>query len=205
MHAIQAIFVMQMVGCRQPGSADEADRLALFRTFTDAKSQYVARHMRIERRDIAAMLQDHRLAVAGLGATKYYFPVARCLNRCAARRRVVHTAVCPDPVKNRMFSIWVEVRAYTREIDRCANKRFADAISGRCKIFTVCVVINETNRLNGSSVVVELGCNNFTVRYVLAVLPDFLKLYVLVIALSDIEHEVDVPSEYASDVHDYFV
>ena len=77
-HAIQAVLIMQMVRRGQTGAAHEAYRLSLSDAFSNAGGFRETRHMGVQRRDVATVLQDDRVAIAALHAAEYYLAIPGC-------------------------------------------------------------------------------------------------------------------------------
>src|SRR5690606_989016 len=76
-HAVETEFVVKMRAAREAGHADVADELPLPHATTDAESRCESRHMAIQGRDIPAVLDFDRVAVAPLAAAVDDTPVAR--------------------------------------------------------------------------------------------------------------------------------
>ncbi len=74
MHAVDAILVVQVRTGREPGHAHVADRLPLAHASRAFAAWREARHVGVQRRDVAAVLQDDDLAVAVLHARRMTLP-----------------------------------------------------------------------------------------------------------------------------------
>ena len=105
MRAVDAEFVMQMRAGGEAGHADEADGLALRHALADFQRRDL-RHVSIQRAVVAAVLQDHHVAVAALPTLERDFAFARRMDRRAGRRCVVDAA---------------DARASCRESDACVR------------------------------------------------------------------------------------
>src|SRR5690606_583457 len=126
-YAVDPVFVVKMRACCGAGAAYVADCRALLHSLAVAQTAGEARHVRIERADPAAVLEYDDAAVAALDAYESHPAVARRLDHGAGGRGVIHAPVRPYGVENRVASPWVEVRAYAREVERCAEKLSAHA------------------------------------------------------------------------------
>jgi hypothetical protein len=62
----------------------------------------------IQRRDVAAMLNNDRIAIAILFTAKDHFPIACRLDWRTAWRRVIDTTMRPNRVQDRMFAARIE-------------------------------------------------------------------------------------------------
>src|SRR4029078_4363366 len=107
---------------RRAGAADIADRGPLFHAVAAVEATCEARHVPVERRDSASVLEDHDASVAALGADEAHATITGRLDDRAGGRGVVHALVRADHVQERMLAPRVEVRAYAREVERCAQK-----------------------------------------------------------------------------------
>ena len=148
------------------------------------------------------MLQDDRVAVAALYAAEDDLAVARSLDRRAPGCGVIHPAMGTNRVQDRVAPARVEIGAYTGEVDRRPDKGLSHAVAVRRVVVAAPLVVDEADCLVGSAIVVEFCRYYFSVHDVLAVLPDFFVLDVVVVAGTNIENEVDIPGKDAGDVHD---
>src|SRR5690349_946142 len=109
MHAVDAILVMQVRPRREPAAPDIADHIAL--SYSRAGACITEpRKVSVLRRDVAAMLENDRVAVTALRAAEQYFPVAGRADRGARRRRVVDTAMGTNRIEHGMATVRIEVR-----------------------------------------------------------------------------------------------
>ena len=104
-----------------------------------------------------------------------------------------------------MFAPRIKTGTDAGEIDRCAYERFSNAQSLRRVVVRSPALVDETNRLKRTAIVIEFCSNNIAISDVNAILIDFLKQDVIVVAATDVQNEVHVPGEDASQVHDQFV
>jgi len=157
--------------------------------------------MRVERRDVSAMLEDDRIAVAVLHAAEHDFPIACREYRRARRRRVVDTSVRPNGIENRMSPIEIETRADSSEVDRCSNKRLPYAATIGREVVGAPGSIDEACRAVRRSSINEFRCNDFAVAELDTVAPEFLVYDGELVADSDVLNEVDVPLKDSGHVH----
>ena len=108
MHAVDPVLVVQVRAGNHAGRTDVADDLALFDARADALPAAEIRHVRIQCRDIAAVLQDDDVAVAALAAAENDLAVAGGHDRRAGRCRVIDTAVCANRIQHRVAPVRVE-------------------------------------------------------------------------------------------------
>src|SRR5210317_1765534 len=100
MYPVQAVFVMQVIGGREASHADIADRLALPDSRSDTRLGGKTRHVRVQGRNVTAVLQDDDLAVTGLGAAEDNLAVTGRLDRCASWRRVIDASMGADGIQD---------------------------------------------------------------------------------------------------------
>ena len=108
MHAVEAILVVQVHTSYQPGRPNITDRLSLPYARPGSGTGGKLRHVCVQRRDIAAMLQDDGVAIPRFHATKDNLAVTGGFYRRSARRCVIHAAVRPACLQNRVQAIRVE-------------------------------------------------------------------------------------------------
>ena len=108
MHAIQAILVVQVRGGCETGTADIADGLALTDTLSNSGISCEARHVCVQRRNVAAVLQYYRIAIATLAAAKNHLAIASRFDRRTLGCCVIHTLVGANSVQHRVFAARVK-------------------------------------------------------------------------------------------------
>ena len=102
---------MQMRARRETAHADIADDFALLNVRTDPNVLGEARHMAVERRDVAAMGQHDRIAVAAPLAFEAHVSVAGSVHGRADGRRVVGSHMPTNEVQDRMEPVRIEYRS----------------------------------------------------------------------------------------------
>ena len=113
--------------------------------------------------------------------------------------------MCAHDFQDGVAAFRIEAGADPREIDRCANKRFANGTAVGIEIVCVALTINEADRAIGISVVRELRRQYFAVSNSFSVLPDFFVDNDKAIVLPNIEYEIHVPGKDSGEIHDQFV
>ena len=205
MYTVDTVFIMQVVCCCETGRADVTDRLPLFNAGADSDIGRVLRHMRIQGRDIATMLQDHGIAIAVLDASKDHFAITRCHDGGTLWRRVIHAAMRPNGIENRVPTSWIETGADAREIDGCPDKSLADTMAVGREVVGMIVAVDIANGLELAAVIIEFRRNDFTVGNEFTVLPNFLIEDVVIVAPTNVEDEINIPGKNARQVHDELV
>ena len=206
MHAADTILVVQM-GCRHGSrSTAIADDLSLLDAFAGARPAVKFREVGVQRRNVPAVLQDNRVAVAALASAEDDLAVAGRLDRRTGRCAVIDALVRQHSLVHRMHASWIEARGYARtDSDRRTQERFLYIETVGCEIADFAIGIFETHRLVAAVVVDELRRHDVAVADFLAVLPDFLVDHRETVAGANIEHKIDVPGEYAGEIHDQCV
>ena len=120
------------------------------------------------------------------------------------RRRIIDTTVRAACLQDRVQAVWVERRA-DPEVHRRAQECLAHAVAFRREVIAAATLVDEANSPVLAAVVIEFRDDDFPIGNEFAVLPDLFPLHVVFIATADVEHEVDVPGEYAGDIHDQLV
>ena len=161
--------------------------------------------MRVQRRDVATVLNDDRVAVAIFFASEDNFPVTGRIDRCATGRRVIDATMCANSIENWMFAPRIETGTDASEINRRAYERFSNAQSLRRVVVRSPALVDITNRLKRTAVVVELSGDNIAISDVSAILIDFLKQNLIVVAAPDVQNKIHIPGEDASQVHYQFI
>ena len=100
---------MQVIGRCEARCAYKTDGLALSDSRTDTRLGDVVRHVRIQRRDVATVLQDDGFAVAILDAAINDLAVAGGVNRRSTRRCIVNTPMGANRIQDRMTASRIEV------------------------------------------------------------------------------------------------
>ncbi len=101
-----------------------------------------------------------------------------------------------------MSAIRVEIRADAREFDRCTQERFAHAAAIRREEVCLAVGIDVAQCTEDLATVDELRCDDFALGETFPFTPEFLVDDRERIVGPNVEHEVDIPGEDASEVHD---
>ena len=170
--------------------------VALLDALAVAQPSCEARHVAVERRDAAAVLEDHDAAIAALGADEADAAVAGRLDDRAGRRRVVDALVRADRVEDRMAAARIEVRADAREVERRAQELPAHAATvGREVVGDLAVGGFEVDGAMHRAVVDEIRREDAAVADVLAVAILLFVDQVEAVAGLDVEREIDVPAE----------
>src|SRR5690606_33123307 len=86
-------------------------------------------HVGIQRAVAGAMLEDHGVAVAAVGAGQDDLAIAGGLDGRAAWRGVVDALVRADLVQDRVAAALGEARADAREVHGGADERLADIVA----------------------------------------------------------------------------
>src|SRR5262245_768829 len=130
--------------------------------------------MAVQRRDVAAVLNDDRIAVSALHTAKQNFSVTGCSDRCARRSRVVDAAVRTDRVENRVTPTRIEARADAREVQRSADECFAYTAAFRRVVARASRLVDEARRAKGLTLVHELCRDDLAVAQFDSVAPELL-------------------------------
>src|SRR5688572_5085285 len=93
---------------REAAAAYVADDVALIHSRAGA-SAAEPREMPIQSRDVAAVLQDDRVAVAALGAAEQHLAVAGGADRCSGRSGIVDAAMRAHRVEDWVTPARIEV------------------------------------------------------------------------------------------------
>ena len=116
--------------------------------------------MRVERRNVAAVLQNDRVAVAVLDATKTDFSVTGRNDRCAGRRGIIDAAVGADCIQYRMPTIEAKRRADAREIYGRTDESLAYATSVRSEVIRVAAAVDVARCALGGALIYKFGRDN---------------------------------------------
>src|SRR5690606_10060203 len=202
---VQTILVVEVRRGCETGGADVTDYISLAHAAVHFRRRGELRHVRVQRRDVAAMLDDHGVAVPAVSAAMDDLAVACRLDRRTTGCRIVDAAVRANGVKYRMAALRVEARAYTSEVDRRAHESLAYAPAVRREVIGAPLLVYVANRLERPAIVVELGRYDLPGGDKFAVLVNLFIQDVVVVALADIQHEIHIPGEDAGEVHDQLV
>src|SRR5688572_7199408 len=112
--------------------------------------------MAVQSRDVAAVLNDDRIAVSALDTAKQNFSVAGGSDRCARWRGVVNASMCTDRVEHRVTPTRIEVRADACEVQRSADECFAYAAALRRVVPRAPRRVEKTRRAKRLALVHEL-------------------------------------------------
>src|SRR5690606_39115538 len=177
-------------------AADIADRRSLFHALAAAETLRETGHVRVERGDAAAMLENHDAAIAAFRPHELDFAVAGGFDDGTGCGRVIDAFVRSDRVQDRVAPARIEIGADASEIERRTQKLAPHAASVRGEVVGHRLVRGlEVDRSVGLAVVREVGGKDTPIADVLAVPKLLLVDDRESIAGANIEREVDVPTE----------
>src|SRR5690606_33651353 len=160
-----------------------------------------ALHVAVERLVLAAVLNDHRIAVTTAAACQDDLAVAGSLDRRAPGSGVVHTLVRTDLVQDRMAAAVGEARADAGEVHRGANEGFAHGRGITAQVAGRTLLVDVADSCEGLATVGEARGENFPAAYLLAIDHFLFVDHLELVTFTDVEGEVDVVAKDVGQIH----
>src|SRR5271156_4784896 len=129
--AVHEVLIVQVRTGGEPCHSYIADHVALLHARAYTNGSCEARHVAVERRYVAAMGEQHCIAIPAAPPCKTDMAVACRMHRGTGWRRVVGTHVAANGIQDWMHAVRIERRTDAREVERRAQERLAHCRAAR--------------------------------------------------------------------------